>query len=225
MKAGAKPDKRRNGVKPPWISRADLDAFFERSQRLGGPKRLDSAWVSNYKLASANPDTVVGLLKWLGVVGADGLVNAANWDSLRVPATRKSYLKSLIEESFSGIFDAVEVPTATDEDLAGAFIEEYSVGDTTRQVRAFVALCEHAGIRGPRPTKAARVVSGRAADKAEKAQNDMPKPPARTRHKETTERGYSIAVKVEIPADWDENQVRDRLAMVKKNLESVETDG
>jgi len=212
-------------AKPPYTSVSDVDAFFERIQNIGEPKppkKVDTAWVKNYDFETAHPSAIPSMLRWLGVINDQG-ESTGVWDKLRVDASRQATLEQMVRKAYKGIFDAVDVEKASGRDLRGAFVSVYSIGDSGRHIKCFLALCEQAGI------KTAEAAHEREAKPKEKAAT-KPKPKAATINRpETTTRtpkphvpeGVAITANVEIPADWTEEQIRERIATVTRAIGSA----
>jgi len=214
---------------PPYTSVGDVDAFFERVERIAEPKpqkKVDTDWVKNYGFDTAHPSAIPSMLKWLGVINDEG-ESTGVWDKLRVGSSRQTSLEPLVRGSYKGIFDAVEVESATRADLRGAFVSAYSVGDSTRHINCFLALCRHAGIKTADEPKSreskAKQQSGEA--KARRA-TDSQRPAAtkerpRAARQHRTAAGISVTLNVEIPAEWTEEQIRERIAAVTRAVESA----
>jgi hypothetical protein len=214
--------------RPPEVAAADIDRLFERIRTIAPPAKVDAAWSRSFDLKDA---TII--LSWLGLVKNGKVEDAALWNRVRMPATREDALADLVRTSYEKIFAEVDVAEASREDLEGAFVHEYNLGDTRRYIRAFAKLCKHAGIpvtafhksgdatstaatpktpteqRAPvqRKTKAAASPRSDAAPKEAPASRDGSKGPA-----------SGINVNIEIPADWTEDQIRERVATVKRAL-------
>lgn len=208
--------------KPPYTSTKDIDAFFDKVGGIQKPNRaVDREWVEAYGFDTAHPTAIPSLLRWLGVLDDDGNPKDA-WNKLRVSNTRQETLGSLVRESYKKLFDTVDVEQVSRETLEGGFIEAYEVGDVQRHVGCFLRLCEHAGIsvaaqparrekepRAPKP-KAERPRRERAAGDGSKRRNGRPE------SDESPSVGLSIALTVDIPADWSSEQIKERLAVVSR---------
>jgi hypothetical protein len=169
------------------------------------------------------------MLRWLGVIDEDS-ESTGVWNDLRVDGKREATLERLVRESYKDIFDSVDVATAKDRDLRGAFVDQYSIGDPTRHISCFLALCQRAGIQtaeAPRLSRESRAAQngGNAKPKTQRKKRP-PKPKTTT----TTERktpqgtptgGVSIVLNVEIPADMTEEQIRERVAAVTRVAKSA----
>jgi hypothetical protein len=213
-------DKQR---RPPYASGADLDRLFDRMQSLAEPKNIDTKWVKGYQLASAQPEALVSVLRWLGVIDQEGN-SLGVWNELR--SGKSEPLARLVKESYSDIFSSVDVETADRKDLEGAFIAAYKTGNTGRVIKCFLALCGKADIPAaaaqkgstgaepvtPRPNRAtAKKVAGHKGAKA-------------TGTAGTRTAGDSlvtISLNVEIPADWDAEAVRKRIALVQEAIHAA----
>jgi hypothetical protein len=209
--------------RPPYASAADLHVLFNRIEKMRAPLVIDQKWVRDYKLAAAQPAAIVSVLKWLRVIDEKGNPASADWDEVRVPATRQKKLEELVRGSYSEVFDRIDVAEASRDELHGTFVQAYGSGDPGRPVVCFVALCKHAGISTkeaaePRPKAKAGGPKGETATgpgrRERKAATPGPKPSG------GVPRGglspITIALNVEIPAEWSEDQIRERLAAVRR---------
>jgi hypothetical protein len=223
-------------LKIPYTSVSDVEAFFERVETIGEPKppkKVDSAWVEIYGFQTAHPSAIPSMLRWLGVINEEG-ESTGVWNELRVDSTRQATLQRLVKEAYKGIFDAVDVEKAAQRDLRGAFVSVYSLGDPGRQIKCFLALCQQAGIKTAVETNSRERESNakQNGDAKPKAKAASPKDGSRTdtsKHrtlrkvvsKETS--GVTVALNVEIPPMWTEDEIRERIAAVMRALESADT--
>jgi hypothetical protein len=217
--------------RPPYTSAADVHALFEGMRTKQAPKKIDTEWAEQYNLAPKQPEAVPKLLRWLGIIDKEGVVTAESWDSVRVPRSRAAALNPLVRSAYSDVFERIDVEQATQDDLSGAFINAYRMGDPRKQVRCFLVLCEMAGIQtaaeaktkpGPASGKAVgakgkgrngskpRETSKRGAGGTRKQQNRQVTLPQSN--------GVIVTLAIEIPADWNEDQIRDRLVTVSRVL-------
>jgi hypothetical protein len=217
----------------PYTSIGDVEVFFGRVANIGEPKppkKVDGAWVESYQFQTAHPAAIPSMLRWLGVIDADG-ESTGVWNDLRIDAKRQETLTRLIKDAYSAVFESVTVENASESDLRGAFLSAYGLGDPRRQIKCFLALCHQAGI------KTAVEVTSRGTDPKPR-ENGAPKPKAKStapsvtsgsaKPKRTSEPktvtteaggGIHVTLNVEIPAEWTEQQIRDRVAAVSRALE------
>jgi hypothetical protein len=223
-------DEQRKQQRPPYASAGDLEAFFDRMGNMHEPKKVDNDWVESFGLAATQPSAIVSVLKWLKIVDENG-ASLGIWDDIRIPTNRQKKLKELVEASYQAIFDQFEdISKASMDDLRGAFIRAYKSGDTGRHITCFIALCNHAGI----PISAQpQIRAGRAADREKApaskkaAKKEQVKAPATAkqaggpgrRRTPAQPQEVTISVNVEIPADWSEEQIRERLEAVRRAAE------
>jgi hypothetical protein len=225
--------------RPPYASAADLSKLFERMGTIADPGSVTTEWVVSYKLAAAQPEAIVSVLKWLGVVDAKGNSSGV-WNEIRVAATRQAKLEELVRTAYRDVFDRIDVAEASVEDLQGTFIQAYGSGDPGRHLTCFLALCSHAGI--PTKIKARKVERG--AGKARQAgaplrlpndQENAPlgtavHPPAKrvappaTRRQQSDAPAVTVSLNVEIPASWSEEQIRERLTTIRRASETSASD-
>jgi hypothetical protein len=217
--------------KTPYTSVSDVEAFFSRVETIGEPKppkKVDSSWVATYGFKTAHPSAIPSMLRWLGVINDEG-ESTGVWNDLRVDSTRQPTLERLVKEAYSGVFDAIDVGKADMRTLRGAFVSVYGLGDPARHIKCFLALCQQAEI----PTAVETQARESKAATEPKPKTRTPKPPSpatgakgdgkRTRMQETRggssampTGGLNITLNVEIPADWTEDQIRDRVAAVRR---------
>lgn len=209
-------------LKTPYTSVSDVDAFFNRIENIGEPKppkKVDTAWVQNFGFETAHPSAIPTMLRWLGIINEE-LESTGVWNELRVDAKRKPTLERLVKEAYKGIFDVIDVSKASARDLRGAFVSAYSIGDPRRQINCFLALCRQAGIetaeqastREPKTANGAKPAKPKVSSASGKAA--APKPP-----RKDAPSGVTVTLNVEIPAEWTEEQIRERLAIVNRAAE------
>lgn len=215
-------------LKAPYTSVTDVGAFFERVQTIAEPKppkKVDSAWVESYQFKTAHPSAIPSMLRWLNVIDDEG-ESTGVWDDLRVDGTRETTLAKLVREAYKAVFDAVDVEKATSSDLRGAFVSAYSIGDPGRHIKCFLALCQQARIEtAEEATSRESTQSGNAKPKqkpkpASTSSSSRKVTPRRERHagKVTETTGVNVTLNVEIPADWSEEEILDRIAVVSRAL-------
>jgi hypothetical protein len=216
--------------RPPYTSISDIDAFFERVQTIAEPKppkKVDSAWVESYQFQTAHPSAIPAMLRWLGVID-ENAESTGVWNDLRVDGTRQATLARLVKEAYKAVFDTVDVEKATARDLRGAFVSAYSIGDPGRHIKCFLALCAQAGITTAEEAKAreSKDSDAKPKPKAQPVRSKVPpsvEPPSPERQAGRTaaEPGaFTVTLNVEIPADWSEEQIRERIAAVTRSLAS-----
>ncbi|HEX5369547.1 MAG TPA: DUF5343 domain-containing protein [Dehalococcoidia bacterium] len=212
--------------KIPYTSVSDVDAFFERVETIGEPKppkKVDSSWVATYGFQTAHPSAIPSMLRWLNIINDEG-ESTGVWNELRVDSKRQGTLQRLVKEAYSAVFDEVDVEKAAQRDLRGAFVSAYSIGVPNRHINCFLALCRHAGIETaveasaresktpatakPKPPKAA------ASPKSTSTPSVKPKP--KTPQPLAQSGGLNVTVNIEIPSDWTEEQIRERIATVRR---------
>jgi hypothetical protein len=211
--------------KIPYTSVSDVDAFFERVESIGEPKppkKVDSSWVATYGFKTAHPSAIPSMLRWLNVIDDQG-ESTGVWNDLRVDSKRKSTLQRLVNEAYSEVFDEVDVEKASQRDLRGAFVSAYSIGVPNRHINCFVALCRHAGIQTAveAPTRESQPDAGTkpkpkggVTPKRTPARSNKPKLP--TARPLAQAGGVNVTVNIEIPSDWTAEQIRERIATVRR---------
>ncbi|HEX5369545.1 MAG TPA: DUF5343 domain-containing protein [Dehalococcoidia bacterium] len=213
--------------RPPYTGGSDIETFFDRIKTMQAPKKIDNAWVTTYKMAPNQPEGMPSLLKWLGIIDKDGAADPTVWDGVRLPQTRPETLRPLMEAAYSEVFERLDVEHASHDDLSSTFVVAYGMGDPRRYVKCFLTLCDLAGLsteaaaksteNGAAAPSPARATKSEKKPKVErqvngsKGQNGhVPIPP--------TTAGVLLSFAVEIPAEWDEEQIRDRVVTVARVL-------
>lgn len=219
---------------PPYTSVSDVDALFARVQTIAEPKppkKVDSAWVQSYGFETAHPSAIPAMLRWLGVIDDEG-ESTGVWNDLRVEAKRQATLQRLVKEAYKGIFGAIDVEHATASDFHGAFVQVHSIGDAKRHIKCFLALCQHAGIATAEQAPAARDRELKPTQElkpkqthTQRATNGKRKtagPGDRgTRRRGSEGVGVNVTLNVEVPAEWTEEQIRERMATVARAVEAA----
>jgi hypothetical protein len=222
------------GTQPPYTTAADIASFFERIANKQPPAKLETQWVETYGIAANQPAAITTLVKWLGIVDESGAAKTEIWNKIRQPESRPEGLAPLVRDAYSAVFDRIDVETANRDDLNGVFIDAYGVGDAKNKVKCFATLCEYAGITtaaGTRssPARAATTNGTKATTKStpQKAKQDPPAKTARNGKKDTgsgTSPSVMIALNVEVPAAWTEDEIRERIAIVSRAVWEAKLD-
>jgi hypothetical protein len=215
-------------LRPPYTSGSDIEAFFARIKTLQAPAKIDSEWVKTYKLAPNQPEAMPSLLKWLGVTDANSAAVASIWDGIRLPQSRADALEPLVRSAYAEVFGRLDVEHASLDDLASTFVVAYGMGDPGRQVRCFLVLCGLAAI----PTDAGetpQLEPEQSVRRRSSAPRKGPKPPQKpgtaTEHATDEQSQHAtpvvLSLSVELPADWSERQIRQRIVDVSRILSEV----
>src|SRR5262245_55329834 len=70
-------------VRPPYASGDGVRTLFQKMRGLGPPaKTVDNAWVKSYDIQKSQPEAIVGLMRWLGIIDEQGVVDKAVWQKL-----------------------------------------------------------------------------------------------------------------------------------------------
>jgi hypothetical protein len=209
--------------KPPYSSARAIDSFFDKMKTIGDPGTVNARWAKTYGFEPSLAASIPTTLRWLGVINEAGTTTGI-WNSLRPPTTRAEVLDPLVRKAYHEIFDAIEVETANRELLEATFIHAYETGDLGRPLTCFLSLCRHANITtAAEPSRATK-----SGDKPSRAR--VPSPPASPRSKGQSTHGeprrsgarnrghvdLAVTVAVEIPAEWTEAQIEQRIAAVKR---------
>jgi hypothetical protein len=221
------------GTQPPYTTAADIESFFGRIGNKAPPDKLDKDWVENYGIAANQPSGIVAMTKWLGIVDENGSAKADVWNKIRQPASRAEALDPLVREGYSAVFGRISVEEASREDLYGAFIDAYGVGDPEKKVKCFLTLCEYAYIKtaaeAPKPTGTTNGTKGSSSPKPKAKVDRSAATPSKQNGKKTetvtpVSTGMTIALNVEIPAAWTEDEVRERIALVSRAVREAKVD-
>lgn len=206
--------------KPPYTSSQDIEELFARIGSLAEPappKQVDANWVKAYGFETAHPGAIPSLLKWLGVLDENG-VSTGVWNDLRVESRRAAVLPALIRDAYGPVFAEVDLATATDSDLRGAFISAYSVGDARRHITCFRTLCRIAGVE---------IAGGQSQAEPSTHAPKAPKKKAPSVKKTVAHapvQGSSapaVSLLVEIPASWSEEEIEQRIRAVSRATKSI----
>lgn len=217
-----------NKVKPPYTAANDIDTFFDKLHNVAPPAApITTPWVEAKKLAQTQPSGITSMLRWLGVTDENNLIKADLWNKLRAGKTRQQTLESLVRDSYEAVFTQFnDIAEATRDDIDGAFITAYQTGDTGRLRTCFLKLCEKAGIKVV-PARTLKRESKRTESRPSASSTPKPssssstsKPPPKSKLDDTkTFQGATsptVSLLIEIPASWTEEQIRDRIAIVKR---------
>lgn len=221
--------------RPPYAAEGLIRDFFDRMKSMGAPPKVDTKWAENWQFGANQPAQIPGLLKWLGVSDKDGTISADDWTALRTD--QEATLARLVRDSYASIFSAIEVESADRETIKRAFINAYQSGDTGRQLTAFATLCELAGIRRPEPGASDAAKSAKAIGSPSPKNNAAPRttakvastPPLAKQASPAPEPAIppnqsaaTVTFNVEIPAEWNGDQVLQRVTEVLNAVRSVE---
>ena len=215
--------------RPPYASVSMIDDLFKRLENLKTPPLADTKWAKT-QFGASLPEAIPSTLVWLGVVDSAFKPDPAIWTSLRFPNTRVPALDRLVRAAYKAVFDQVEVEKADATMLKSAFAQAYGTGDPGRALAAFRALCRHAGIATELAAESAtRVRKAPSAKGGATTPSHRAKPNAKTDggRKVPTSNGkteIAISLAIEIPASWDEAQIADRIAAVRRAA-SLGSDG
>lgn len=218
----------KRGTKPPYTAAADVEAFFDRIETIAAPKKkFDKAWVESFLPTIKQPEGIPALVKWLGIVGDDGTADPTIWNKVSIPQTRAEGLSPLVREAYSDVFEGVNVEEANRGVLNGTFKTTYDeVGNPQRYVGCFLALCKLAGIATTASTRESKATSNGSGSPAAAKKTIAGQPNRETKPKIPTSENepppafassrVTIVLNVEIPADWTEAEIRERIAVVTR---------
>lgn len=205
-------DDQEKRKRPPYASVNDLEGFFQRMSNMQEPAKVDSEWVASYNLATAQPQAIVSVLKWLKIVDNQG-ASLGVWDDVRIPASRQQKLAELVRAAYADIFDKIDdISQASMDDLKGAFIQAYKGGDPRRVITCFLGLCNLAGIATASTVKKRQSSSNAKVPAARPASKPKPAaaPPKKHGKPQSERPSVSVNFTMEVPADWTEEQIRQR---------------
>jgi Family of unknown function (DUF5343) len=200
---------------------------FARRQ---APKNVDTEWVKAYKLAAKQPEGIPSLLKWLGIVNQDGSAKPEVWDAVRLPQSRPAALEPLVREAYSDVFDRIDVEQVGTEELEATFVIAYGMGNADRHVRCFLVLCELAGIptaTAKKPATAKGEADTRTKQPAKEQKQRTPARGAGAQHvpPPPPQGSVILSLSVEIPAEWNKDQIRERVLAVSQVLSEAQLGG
>lgn len=227
----------------PYSKAATIEAFFDLIEHKKAPDAIDSDWAKAQELEPTRPTSIPGLLGWLGVINEEGIPDRDRWEGIRHVDTRQETVRELIEEAYGALFDASEVTKEPREQLTREFARVYGLGDARERVTCFLKLCQVAGLdmaanRGPStPREANPRSTGQAKDKGtprdqeQKVRTQRPlEEQGRKEERRSGATGESsltinVNLGVEIPADWDEHQVSERLKALAQAVSEFRSGG
>ncbi len=208
--------------KPPYAAANVIDEFFRRLVSLKPPAKTDSAWAKDQGLDPRHLASVPSMLRWLGVVDENYKPDAKIWNELRLPDRRPAVLSERMREGYADIFNQIDVEKADKSMLHSAFVQAYNAGDTGRHITAFLTLAKYAGIEaGASAGTGAKVAKKTTTSKAPKLPTrrvSTPRDANRPSSSRGSARPIAVTLTVEIPAEWDEAQIAERVAAVRRAL-------
>lgn len=209
--------------KPPYAAASVIDEFFRRIDSLKPPAKTDSTWAKDQGLDPKHLASIPSMLRWLGVVDENYKPDAKIWNDLRLRDRRPAVLAERMRAGYVDIFNQLEIEKADKGMLHSAFVQAYNAGDTGRQIVAFLTLAKYAGIETAATvgttTKASKEGSAPAALKAPSTRRASNQRGVTRRSQPRGEAGaIGVTLTVEIPAEWDEAQVAERVAAVRRAL-------
>jgi hypothetical protein len=214
----------------PYTKASAIDSFFKLVENKKAPPVVDTAWAKSLDLEASRPSSVPKLLNWLGVIDAQGEPDKDRWDSIRHVDTRPEALERLIRDAYSDLFDATEAERETREQLRREFARVYDLGNADERVTCFLKLCEVAGMAmvanggdgSPSSGSGARSEGG-----ALKSSGGTPMKKTRAKQQDRTPQPpnngvtFVVSFSVEIPAEWSEEQIAERVRAVQRAVEGT----
>jgi hypothetical protein len=215
--------------KLPYAGAGAIDRFFAAVRTIRDPGQVDADWTTSNKIGEGI--AIPSMLRFLGVLNEDFTPASLDlWQDLRMPDTRQATLKRLVEASYSDLFNAVDVAEASRDSLRVSFERIYKLGNANDRITTFLKLCELAGIslnrlktpvrkafaREPKaaPAKTPKPAAPKQTKPAEKRQIRIDPPP-------TESLALTISLAIEIPAAWDEAQIKERVQSVARAAREV----
>jgi hypothetical protein len=217
--------------KLPYAGAGAIDRFFAAVRTIRDPGRVDADWTSSNKVGEGI--AIPSMLRFLGVLNEEYRpVSGQLWQDLRMPDTRQATLKGLVEAAYSDLFAALDVADATRDQIRVAFERIYNLGNANDRITTFFKLCELAGISlkaleapakkvTPSEPKATTTKTSTTREaKTPKATTPAVKPRVRPEQQLGTV-GLTINLAVEIPAAWDEAQIKERVQAVARAAREI----
>lgn len=137
-------------IKPPyahviWLAKA-LDIFGKVKLR-----KIDKEDIRNYGITSpGNESKIISTLKFLGIINEKNEVNLPRYNAFSYSGDkRKEEISKIVRESYKEIFDDIPNIEEVDYDtLRNYFISKFGFSGilADSSVKAFIFLCEQAGI-------------------------------------------------------------------------------
>lgn len=142
-------EKEKKPLRPPYASSGVADAIFDLLRRIV-PQKIDTKIIVDNNIAtSTNAFTATDLVKWLGITDEEGNVRKEVLNKLRlVGEEREKFIKELIEKSYKGLFEKVNLREAEKDDIINYFVHNHNFGTAQARYAAalFLHLCHKYGI-------------------------------------------------------------------------------
>jgi hypothetical protein len=131
---------------PPYGPAKGMVEGLQLMTRLS-PTRVDERLLRMHRVAPRNEYKVVGALRYLGLIDADGRpTEASRLLKTRGPAFEDN-MQAIVKRAYRRIFDRFELTTVTRDDLFNYFVTEEAMGTemAVKALRFFVDVCKMAG--------------------------------------------------------------------------------
>jgi hypothetical protein len=214
--------------KLPYAGAGAIDRFFATIRTIRDPGRVDADWTTSNKIGEGI--AIPSMLRFLGVLSEEFRPASLElWQDVRMPDSRQATVKRLVEAAYSDLFSAVEVAEASRDQIRVAFERIYKLGNANDRITTFLKLCEIAGISLKALESPVRKVSAREPKaatttrepKAPKQTTPPAKPQVRIDSPPPARLALTISLAVEIPAEWDEAQIKERVQSVARAAREV----
>ena len=122
------------------------------------PQRVDSDFLRSNRIAPGNEYKVVGALKFLGVLDADGHPTEKSHFLKTRGATYTLALQEIVRSAYRGLFTSLRGKDATRENIYNHFVTQGGLGAemAAKATRFFIQLCRLATIEIAPEVQAAR---------------------------------------------------------------------
>lgn len=145
------------GLLPPYGPTSGMIQALQLMRKTT-PQRVDSDFLRSNRIAPGNEYKVVGALKFLGVLDADGHPTEKSRLLKTRGATYTLALQEIVRSAYRGLFSSLRGKDATRENIYNYFVTEGELGAemAAKATRFFIQLCRLAAIEIAPEVQAAR---------------------------------------------------------------------
>jgi len=184
-------------LQPPYLSISRLNKLYDliSSRSLS---EINTEYLTNYGFSKPDAYLGVAALRFLGIIDDKGKTNELIRKFQLRGEQREKEISDIIKKAYKSLFDIVERPQDLSvDDLANEFLHAYKISSrrvADPGVRAFLFLCEQAGLR----EKTIQVRERKENDKTmNKSQKDSEKGLTRNRISKFKQKNTEIMEQIE----------------------------
>jgi hypothetical protein len=196
----------------PYVTKTGtIKAFFAHIQSAGIPTKVDGPYIESVGFKSSNDRPIVGMLKYLGFVGQDG-VPTTRWREYKDKERARKILGKALVEGYSELFETYpDAPRRDREALMNFFRTKTGLAERTVSaiVDSFKALTELADFEGLEELEEMEEAKEQPKERRTPAHRIVATPDAPT---------LSINIQLQLPAT-ENQEIYDKLfASLRKHL-------